>query len=155
MKWLTPVFVLSTLCIFAQIAAHTDEATIINPHQMKWGPVAAIPGTELAVLSGDLEKAGPFVVEFRGPAGTKIPPHWHSNNERVLMISGTATVGSGDDIEPENGTMLVPGGYSVVPGKMHHWFVAQGPFVMMVEGDGPTDLHFVHPEDYPNKKTAQ
>jgi len=59
MKWLTPVFALSTLCIFAQIAAHTDEATIINPHQMKWGPVAAIPGTELAVLSGS-RKGGPL-----------------------------------------------------------------------------------------------
>ena len=155
MKWLMPVFMLATPCVLAPFPGQAGDAMIVNPDQMKWSPVPAVPGTEWAVLSGDLHKRGPFVFELRGPAGTKIPPHWHSNIERVSMISGTGTVGLGDNIDPEKGTTLAPGGYGMMPGKIHHWFVAQGPFAMMIEGNGPFDIHFVHPEDDPTKKTSR
>jgi hypothetical protein len=40
-------------------------------------------------------------------------------------------------------------------GKMHHWYVAQSPFVVLIEGEGPFDVNFIHPEDDPRTKTSK
>lgn len=152
MKWVAPGLVFATLCVVAPLSGRADDAMLVTPDQMKWAPLPVAPGTELAVLSGDLGKQEPFVVEWRGPAGSKVPPHWHSNTERVTMISGKGAIGMGDQIDVQKGMAIGPGGYGEMPGKMHHWFVAQSPFVMLIEGNGPFDVNFVNPGDDPTKK---
>lgn len=155
MKWVAPGLLVATLCVATSIPGHTEDAMLVNPNQMKWAALDLIPGTEIAVLSGDLGKPGLFVMEWRGPAGAKAAPHWHTNTERVTLLSGNGMVGMGDSIDPQKGMPLVPGGYGEMPAKMHHWFVAQSPFVMLIEGDGPFDVNFVNPEDDPTKKTSR
>ena len=155
MKWLVPGIALATLCIVTPVPGHAEDAMLVNPDQMKWAPLDAVPGTEIAVLSGDPGKQGLFAMEWRGPAGTKVPPHWHSNTERVTLLSGAGSVGMGDNIDVQKGMPLTPGGYGEMPGKMHHWFVAQTPFAMLIEGEGPFDLHFINPEDEPAKKAPK
>jgi hypothetical protein len=143
MRWFAPGFVLATaFCTFTSTPGRAENAMTINQDQMKWAP-AAIPGVEAAALSGDPSKPGPFVMEFRWAAGSKAPPHWHSNTERVTMISGTGAVGMGDVLDPQKGTSVTPGAYMEMPAKMHHWFVAQTPVVMLLEGEGPFDLNLV------------
>ena len=149
---ITPGFVLAMLCVAVPVPGHSaDKVLLATPDQMKWAPLASVPGTEWVVLSGDPGKKGRFVFEWRGPAGTKAPPHWHSRAERITMISGTGTVGMGDNIDPQKGKAVPPGTYGVMPGKMHHWFVSDGPFVMLIEGEGPFDIHFVNPADDPTR----
>src|SRR3984893_8721135 len=111
MKWVSPGLALATLCIVAPLQGHAEDAMLINPDQMKWAPLDAVPGTEIAVLSGDPAKPGPFVMEWREPAGSKAPPHWHSNTERVTLVTGTAAVGMGDTIDVQKGMPLTPGGH--------------------------------------------
>ena len=122
---------------------------------MKWGPVDIIPGAESTVLSGDPTKNERFVLEVRWPAGSKIGPHWHSNTERVAIISGTGAMGMGDNMDSQKAMPISAGGYAEMPGKMHHWFVAQSPVLMLIEGDDPFDVNFVNPEDDPTKKTSK
>jgi hypothetical protein len=145
---------LTAFCAVSSIG-HAEEMTLVTPDQMKWGPLDVIPGAKLAVVSGDPSKPGPFVLEIQWPGGSKIGPHWHSAIERVTILSGTGILGMGDSIDRQKATTLPAGGYAALPATMHHWFLAETPILMMIEGDGPFDVHFVHPEDDPSKKTAK
>jgi hypothetical protein len=155
LKWLGPGASVALLFVAAPVSVRAEDATLVNPDKMKWVPLDAVPGTEIAVLSGDPSTQGMFVIEWRGPADTKAAPHWHTNTELVAQISGNALVGMGDDVELEKGTPLAHGGFGSMPAKMHHWYVAQSPFVVLIEGEGPFDVNFIHPEDDPRSKTSK
>ena len=71
------------------------------------------------------------------------------------MVSGSGLIGMGDKVDPQRGAPLGPGGYGEMPGGMHHWFAAQGPFAMIIEGNGPFDVNFVNPEDEPRKSPSK
>jgi len=154
MRLLAPGFLLAaTLCVATPRLGYAEDAMLsVTPDQMKWAPLDAVPGAEIAAVSGDPSKPEPFVMEIRWPEGSKIGPHWHSNTERVTVISGTGVVGMGDSIDLQKGGTLPSGGYASMPAKMHHWFVARTAVVMLLEGNGPFDVNFVHPEDDPRKK---
>src|SRR5580693_330054 len=86
------------------LAADSGHTTI-NLDQAKWGPVppALPPGAEIAVLSGNPGQRGYFAVAVRGPQGYTVPPHWHSSDEHVTVISGSFTMGAGDTIDASAG----------------------------------------------------
>ena len=151
MKWYIAgaLLVGCSLAATAVSAAGTDHL-IVPADQAKFGPVPPVlpPGAEIAVLSGDPSKKGHFVVAIRGPQGYKVPPHWHSTEEHVTVVTGSFTMGMGDTADG-SGTALTPGGYARMPARMHHWAIAGAPFLIEVEAMGPFDIHYVHPEDNP------
>jgi hypothetical protein len=155
MKWLVPSLLFAAVCAAPLHLGHAADVKLVTPGQMKWVSFGPIPGTQITVLSGDPAKEGQFVIEWGGPAGIKVPPHWHSITARVMMISGTGMLATGDNLDLKKGTPLVPGSYYEVPPKMHHWFVSTSPFVMMIEGIGPIDNHYVNPEDDPAKTATR
>lgn len=59
-----------------------------------------------------------------------------------------------DAMDLSKGASVIPCTYAELPGKVHHWFVAKTPLVMLIEGNGPFDVQFDYPEDDPTKKTA-
>src|SRR5436309_12064037 len=60
---------------------------MLAPGALKWQPFPlGGPGARLAVLSGDPEKSGPFVIRIRQPPGGKIAPHWHPADEHVTVV---------------------------------------------------------------------
>src|SRR6185295_14223276 len=58
-----------------------------------WRP--SWPRTEMAVVSGDPSRRGPFVFRFRMPGGYWIHPHRHPVDARIRVVSGTFLVGMG------------------------------------------------------------
>jgi mannose-6-phosphate isomerase-like protein (cupin superfamily) len=156
MKWLARTLLFAaTFYSVAPAPSFADDMRLISPDQMKWVALDAIPGTEIAVLSGDLGKPGPFVFEWRGPAGTKAAPHWHTNTEHFLLLSGNGMARMSDTFDVQNGMPVPAGAYAEVPAKMHHWFLAQTPFVALIEGEGPFDIHFINSADDPRSKAPQ
>ena len=155
MKWLAPSVLFAAVCAAPLIPGHAEDVKLVTPEQMKWVAFEGIPGTQITVLSGDPAKEGQFVIEWGGPAGIKVPPHWHSITARVMMISGTGMLAMGDNLDLKKGTPLVPNAYYEVPPKMHHWFVSTSPFVMMIEGIGPLDNHYVKSSGRPCQKSRQ
>ncbi len=60
--------------------AKTMADHILTPDMVKWGPGPASlpPGTEAAILDGDMAKSGSeFTVRLRVPDGWKVPAHFH------------------------------------------------------------------------------
>ena len=145
------VIAASLLTAGTAMAAGTGDHPVVNLDQATWGPAppSLPPGAELAVLSGDPTKKGHFVIALRGPAGYKIPPHWHSTDEHVTVLSGALTMGMGDSVDAAKGTALTVGGYALMPQRMHHWATSTAPFVIQVQAQGPFDIRYVSSSDDP------
>lgn len=52
------------------------------------------------------------------------------------------------------GHSLGAGGYHFLPGKMHHSAEAKGETILQVNGNGPFDIHYLHPADNPNRTAS-
>src|SRR4051812_24499761 len=131
------------------------DATTVNPAELKWGPAPPdIPkGGEMAVLHGDPSKKAPFTLRLKMPAGYKIPPHWHSNDEQLTILSGTLILHMGDTMDAP-ATNLTGGGFHFLPAKMHHAAEAKGETIVQLDGLGPFDIHYLNPADNPNPAAA-
>src|SRR5262249_23740505 len=132
------------------------EAVSINENDLAWSdaPPDLPKGAQLAVLYGDPAKKGLFTVRLKMPDGYKIPPHWHSQDEHLTILSGTLLMYMGDTMQSEPHTLEV-GAYHFLPAKSHHAAEAKGTLVVQLHGMGPFDIHYINPADNPNPKTAK
>ncbi len=85
--------------------------------------------------------------------GYKIPPHWHSMDENLTVLSGTLVLHMGDTMDAPAHN-LDAGAYHFLPGKMHHAAEAKGETVLELHGTGPFDIHYLNPADDPSKAAA-
>ena len=131
----------------------SESHVSINPKDIKWGaaPPSMPKGAKIAVLQGDPSKPGPFVIRLMVPTGYKIPPHWHTQDESLTVISGTFYFGTSDKVETSMAHTLTAGGFQFLSGKDHHYLVAKSQAVIQVNGNGPFDITYVSPDDDPQK----
>jgi quercetin dioxygenase-like cupin family protein len=139
----------------AKKAAPGKEAITLNAGDIKWGdaPPDLPKGAQLAVLHGDPAKKAVFTMRLKMPKGYKIPPHWHTNDEQLTILSGTFVLHMGDTMDAP-AHELGPGAYHFLPGKMHHAAEVKGDTVLQIDGMGPFDIHYLNPADNPNKSAA-
>lgn len=116
------------------------QQVMVLPDQVQWhaGP-PAIPGAQMAVLDGDMAKAGFFVARIKLPAGAKIAPHYHGNVERVTVISGTVKLAMG--VTQDNPTVLPAGSYFALPPKVVHNAWVDEETVLQIATRGPWSMH--------------
>ncbi|HKE41800.1 MAG TPA: cupin domain-containing protein [Casimicrobiaceae bacterium] len=158
MKSLATMIAMSMVAVvlgsLATSVAATESDAFVNPKDIKWGPAPpSMPkGAKIAVLQGDPSKAGPFVIRLMVPPGYKIPPHWHTQDESLTVISGTFSFGTGDKVETSKAHTLTAGAFHFLSGKDHHYLVAKSEAVIQVNGNGPFDMTYVNADDDPAKK---
>jgi anti-sigma factor ChrR (cupin superfamily) len=111
----TAFFLLVSAGAVSAIAA--DDHITVSADQLEWGPAPpAFPkGAQISVLSGDPTKEGLYVIRLKVPAGYKVPPHTHPNDENITVISGTFNIGMGGTFDEKNGTALKAGGLCTCP----------------------------------------
>jgi quercetin dioxygenase-like cupin family protein len=92
----------------------SGKAVLLPASEIKWADVAGFPGLKMAVLQGDPAK-GAHHAMMKFPAGFASPPHHHSADHFVTVVSGTMvfTVDGKD-------TRLPPGSYFSYSGKKTH-----------------------------------
>ena len=148
------VLALGLLLAGTAIASAQDMRPPINADDVKWGPVPPniAAGAQLAVISGDPSKEGPFVMRLKMPAGYKVPAHYHPQYENVTVLTGEFHVGMGDKLDTDKGMLLRPGGYVEAPAKMHHYAWVTSDTIVQIAGPGPFGIIYVDPADDPSKK---
>jgi len=107
------------------------------PDQIAWKRNAA--GTaENAVLYGDPEKPGLYVMMNKWLPGNMSRPHWHPNDRIITILKGTWWVGTGDNYDPAS-TVPMPAGTVVTHyGKEVHYDGAKdGEAWLLIVGEGP------------------
>jgi hypothetical protein len=160
MKTLSALFALALFIAVPVLAADAEkkaasgkaEAITVLPNEIKWGdaPPDLPKGAQIAVLHGDPSKKDVFSARLKMPNGYKIPPHWHTKDEQLTILSGTFVLHMGDTMDAP-AHELTAGAYHFLPGKMHHAAEVKGEVVLQIDGTGPFDIHYLNPSDNPNK----
>jgi hypothetical protein len=73
----------------------------VLPSGIKWIPSPVVPGTYRAVLFGNPDKAGPFVMRVKVPPGTRIMPHTHREERVYTVLAGEWKLGFGQKFDAE------------------------------------------------------
>ena len=122
--------------------------------EAKWGPAppALPPGAQMAVLSGDPGKTGPYAVRLKFPANYAVPAHFHPGDENVTVTSGELFLGMGNKLDTSVGTALPTGGYALMPAGMNHFAFTKSETTIVLFGLGPVGFTYVNPADDPRKK---
>jgi quercetin dioxygenase-like cupin family protein len=138
------------LALAAPTIAQENRPDILKgANDAKWGPAPPVlpKGVQIAVLSGDPTKSGPFVVRLKLPANTKVPAHHHPTVENITVISGKFHLGMGDKLDEKNATAFEPGGFESMPANMNHYAWADAESVIQLHGQGPFKIEYVNPAD--------
>jgi hypothetical protein len=108
-------------------------------------PYAAVPfalDPDVACLASALETGapatGPSTVILKASAGCLVPWHSHTAQEQLIVVSGSVLA----EMTDHPPTLLGPGGFAMMAGRMAHQFTCQGtaPCVMFVLFDGAYDI---------------
>ena len=87
------VLTVCAVLIGSLFALAQDKERIVAPADEKFGPFPNFPSCMTgAVLHGDPSSSSGVTLIGKGTAGCKIPWHFHTPNEEVGIISGTAKV---------------------------------------------------------------
>ena len=117
-----------------------SSAHVIMPAStLVWGdaPPTLPAGAKLAVVAGDPSQPGPFTVRVQFPAGARVMPHRHANDEHVTILSGTIAIGTGTTFDEKTMTDLTAGSYAVTPAGMPHYALAKTAATFQMHGVGP------------------
>lgn len=135
-RFLPLSLIFMAVCL-AQLSS-TKDITVANPGEMKWQHDAGDPpGSESIVLRGD-PSSEDFELFARYPAGHTFAPHWHSANERIVLISGKMSIQAGSATK-----FLEPGGFAYLPAKEIQKMacISNTQCVFYVHWDGKLDFH--------------
>ena len=142
--------------IFIAAPAQAAEAhhTVVSADEVKWGPAppSLPPGAQAAVLLGSPAKEGPFVLRLKFPSGYAVPPHRHSKDEFLTVISGKFGIGASEKLDRAAAKLLPPGSFVHLPAGMPHYAIADAETVVQINGVGPFDVTYIDPNDDPRRK---
>jgi len=130
-----------TLLVAASLCfAQDDKPVFASPAKTKFAPMAGIPPcATLSVLRGDPTK-GAAIILLKAAAGCKIPWHWHTANESLVIVSGKAKIEMKDESAAQS---VGAGDYVYLPAKHQHQFTAVTATTLYDMPDGAFDIHYV------------
>jgi hypothetical protein len=70
----------------------------------------------------------------------------------VTVLSGTLNSETGDKLDTTKTKALTAGSFEIMPAKTNHFAWTSEETVVQIHGVGPMDIHYVNPEDDPQKK---
>src|SRR5262249_15376435 len=140
---------------FTTTADTMEGHTIVPPQEIKWAPAPDVlpPGAKAAVLFGDPDKEGLFVLRLRFPAGYRVAPHTHPVYEVVTVISGTFYKGMGETADPRKAQALPAGSFFALPPDTAHYVFMEEETVIQISTNGPWGLTYINPKDDPRQKS--
>jgi quercetin dioxygenase-like cupin family protein len=139
LRILGPLFV----CIFAlSLSIHAQSPATMSykaAATTKFGNHPALPTcVTIAVQDGDPATAHSIIM-IKFQPGCTIPWHWHTPNERLIILSGSGKA----DMKDMPSTSLHPGDVLVMPARGIHQFHALSAVTLFDISDAPFDIHYV------------
>jgi quercetin dioxygenase-like cupin family protein len=129
---LSVVLIIFTASHFGQTA---DRPPAAKPHHSIVPLTSWNPG---GVVSGDPNKPGAaFVIRIAHQANQLIVPHWHPEDEHIVVVKGTWYLGSGDVFDRSAMRQLNVGDYALMPKNMAHFGWSKTDSIIQVHGIGP------------------
>jgi quercetin dioxygenase-like cupin family protein len=136
-------------------AHQPDEGAFraIRSEDIEWKPFAAFPSAaRLAVLVGDPNKPGPYVIRVRIPAGVRTMPHKHPEDRIYTVMSGVFYIGLGEQFDESRVMAYAVGTVIVLPGDQPHFHYSKsGEYIVQLTALGPLGLTYINPADDPRR----
>jgi hypothetical protein len=140
---------LLTLAAGDATAAELNPAALIykSPDQLQWRDPTGAAGVNQAVLQGDPNKPGLYVVMNRFKPGNFSRPHFHPNDRFITVVKGTWWVATGNKFDPASATPIPAGSFVTHFAKQVHYDGAKDEeVVVIIVGEGPATLTRVEEE---------
>lgn len=108
------------------------------------GPgTSGVTGIQTTVLLGDPTKAGPYTIEIRVPAHTRIAAHTHRDARSAVVVGGAWYFGYGATASETLVKRLPPGSFYTEPADDPHFALTRDePAIVYISGWGPTDTKY-------------
>lgn len=131
-----------------------DRFHAIHAEDIRWRAFPAFPPeARLAVLVGDPQRRGPYVIRVKLPGGVRMMPHKHPEDRIYTVLSGVFYIGLGETFDEGRLTPYAPGSVIVLPGGTAHFHCAMaGEYVTQVNAVGPLGLDYVDHSDDPRRR---
>jgi len=127
---------LVALCAWAQGG---DETHVANSGQLKFGPGPNLPSClTMAVEHGDPSK-GAFTLLLKFTSGCRVPMHWHTSAEELMLVSGSGKM----QMQDGTSSPVDRGGFAYIPPKHPHAFTCATACTAFLSGDAAFDIHYV------------
>lgn len=135
------------------VSAAQSQQTVSTSDALKWvnAPASLPAGAKVAVLHGDLAKAGAFTFRLKLPAGYQLKPHSSPAIGRLMVVSGAFNLGAGEKFDAAR-TIPLYSGYMYWPNQGAYFAFTREETVIEIEGTGPLSVNYVNAADDPMKK---
>lgn len=95
-------------------------------------------GPEIAILAGNPEEEGFYMIRARFAPGVFSSPHYHSTDRHVTVIKGTWYTGTDASFDRDKTVALSPGSYMMHPaGAVHYDGAKDEEVIVEIKGIGP------------------
>ena len=101
-------------------------------------------GMSQAVLVGDPNKAGLYVIRLKFKDGHCLAAHSHPDSREITVMKGEWLSGYGDRFEASKLKSLPAGSFYTEPAGVPHFTRTKGETILQVSGIGPSGRHFTH-----------
>jgi len=139
LRLIVPVLGLGLSLATARAVELNQQAVIYQlPDQIKWQDPFGASGAKNAVLMGDPNKPGPYIVMVKWLPGNFSRPHFHPNDRFITVLKGTWWVGTGTKFDISQTVPMPAGSFVTHFGKQVHWDGAKDEeAVLLITGEGP------------------
>ena len=127
------------VCTSTAIHAKDADQMVMNADALKFTAVPGLPScATAAILRGD-PRWGPAWVLLKLASGCRVPWHWHTPTEDLVVISGQGS------LEMKDGKALrfTPGAYTSLPSHHVHRANCTRACLLFDAADGAFDIHYV------------
>ena len=122
-------------------AADAEQMMAMTPQTLKFAPIPNMPSCATAAIVRGNPRSGPAWVLLKLATGCRVPRHWHTANEDLVVISGRGVLAM-DDGAP---LQFVPGAYAALPSHHVHQASCYRSCLLFSIADGAFDIHYVDP----------
>jgi len=130
---------LASLLFCCSLVAQDDKMIYASPATTKSAGMPIVPSCmTVAALHGDYTK-GAATLLLKFTSGCKVPWHWHTAAENIILVSGTGKIEMKDG--PSHAMKATD--YAYLPAKQPHQFTCTTACIMYDLPDGAFDIHYI------------
>ena len=129
-----------------------NQTFVVQSNDIQFKPWQGLPAAsgEMAMMYGDFNKPGPYLVLMKWNPGWFSAPHNYRTDRICVVVSGTWWVNSGADFTPAQAVPVHAGGFVLRHARTWHYdgVPADGkePAIIAVFGIGPVNILLADPK---------
>lgn len=134
-----PALAIAALLLPAKADLNPAALAYKLPNQIEWKDTPL--GAKEAVMRGDPNKPGPYIVLIKWGPHQMSRPHFHPNDRFITVISGTWWVGTGSKFDPESTVPMPAGSFVTHFAKQAHYDGSKDEeTIIEIVGEGPATV---------------